>query len=321
MMGGVQILMCIPPFPLPPSIRCCTHSGHVFHRHCVLAKVAARWPGAKVTFHFLECPICRALIEHANGASGVSRAVAPLLALRARLRRKAVERAAVEGLQKEPKMRAKLRDAKGPYFGRPVLLAEHSYAFYSCYKCKEPYFGGRRDCEQNRAADNSPAEEMHVEQLRLSCAIIVVYRRRRPRFSFALAAFIVFQDLLRVQRGRRRGHVRDREPPRLRGVEVPLLLQPRGVVLLRDDALLRAVPPEVEPRRAPAEQRAGEAQAVREPRGVPARRGPPAERQLGGEVPRVREVQRGAGGAVAGVKLAGLAAAAVHMRVEVNQAI
>eukprot|EP00479_Gromia_sphaerica_P006362 TRINITY_DN1765_c0_g1_i1.p1 TRINITY_DN1765_c0_g1~~TRINITY_DN1765_c0_g1_i1.p1 ORF type:complete len:144 (-),score=14.08 TRINITY_DN1765_c0_g1_i1:82-513(-) len=35
----------------------------------------------------------------------------------------------------------------------------NTFAYYNCKKCSEPYFGGRRDCEQNADAEGRPADE------------------------------------------------------------------------------------------------------------------------------------------------------------------
>ena len=34
------------------------------------------------------------------------------------------------------------------YFNEPVALAMHKCAYYECYECKVPYFGGMIDCAE-----------------------------------------------------------------------------------------------------------------------------------------------------------------------------
>lgn len=40
-----------------PSIK--LKCGHVFHFTCVKSKVKKRWPAARITFGFSECPLCK----------------------------------------------------------------------------------------------------------------------------------------------------------------------------------------------------------------------------------------------------------------------
>jgi len=60
-------------------------------------------------------------------------------------------RAKHEGLDKHER----LRDPSDHYFNKFEEYALFKCAFYQCYKCKDPYFGGMNDCENDamRAAD------------------------------------------------------------------------------------------------------------------------------------------------------------------------
>lgn len=108
--------------------------------------------GSKITFFFMDCTLCHKVIEHVSLRADL----APMIELYAQILSKAIERMRIDGLDKD----ARLQDKDGPYFKNPEKFAMHSYAFYTCFKCKKPYFGGRRDCEQNRAADESKLEDM-----------------------------------------------------------------------------------------------------------------------------------------------------------------
>ena len=58
---------------------------------------------------------------------------------------KAVARAKLEGLDKHD------RFAKegGDYYGKPLeKFVMDRMSYYMCFKCKEPYFGGMKDCGQ-----------------------------------------------------------------------------------------------------------------------------------------------------------------------------
>lgn len=39
---------------------------------------------------------------------------------------------------------ARLKDSNSTFFNNPLLYAMQSFAFYMCFKCAKPYFGGRR---------------------------------------------------------------------------------------------------------------------------------------------------------------------------------
>ena len=63
----------------------------------------------------------------------------------------ALERAKLEGLDKHEK----LKNPNDPYYNDLQGLAMFKCAYYPCFKCKEPYFGGMNDCgdEAMMAAD------------------------------------------------------------------------------------------------------------------------------------------------------------------------
>ena len=57
----------------------------------------------------------------------------------------AVQRAKHEGLDKHKDLKDKGKDwHRKP----PHEFFMYKMAYYSCYKCKKPYFGGMKDCEQ-----------------------------------------------------------------------------------------------------------------------------------------------------------------------------
>ena len=54
----------------------------------------------------------------------------------------ALKRLKYEELEKDER----LTDEKSPYYQKPQLYAMHLYAYFECFKCKKPYFGGRKNC-------------------------------------------------------------------------------------------------------------------------------------------------------------------------------
>lgn len=42
----------------------------------------------------------------------------------------------------------KLVNKDSPYFNKPSEYAMAIYAYFLCFKCKNPYFGGRKNCAE-----------------------------------------------------------------------------------------------------------------------------------------------------------------------------
>jgi E3 ubiquitin-protein ligase MYCBP2 len=56
--------------------------------------------------------------------------------------KKAVERGKYEGLEKDKR----LEDPNDPYYHNLQKYAMYKLAYYQCFKCKQAYFGGMKDC-------------------------------------------------------------------------------------------------------------------------------------------------------------------------------
>ena len=119
---------------------------HIFHEHCIKKKMAASWPGARMTFDFMNCSLCKASMEHAALAS----VLAPAAALRASVEGMAAQRLKHEGLQKDPLIVSRFK-------GDALAFAMDRFAYYPCFKCKKPYFGGMRACGDAAAANAAAA--------------------------------------------------------------------------------------------------------------------------------------------------------------------
>lgn len=116
--------------------------NHIFHLHCILTKVKNRWPGPRIVFSYLECPECKkkvdaphcpALVEELNESKVIEDDVL----------KKVVERAKFEGIDKDPR----LKDPNDKFFNDLRGYAIYKLSYYMCFKCKMPYFGGKKDCE------------------------------------------------------------------------------------------------------------------------------------------------------------------------------
>jgi len=136
--------------------------GHVFHYTCVKEKLSNKWPGARMTFGYLTCPTCKQRMSHPS----INSIVAVQCNLRDRVQDMANERLEIEGLLQDPRLQP-----NGSYHKRQEEFAMDKLAFYQCHKCRQPYFGGQRRCQE--AADPQ-AEQFDAEQL--ECGSCVVKR-------------------------------------------------------------------------------------------------------------------------------------------------
>lgn len=105
--------------------------GHVFHLDCLLKKLEAGWPTAVISFSFLDCPLCNERLSHPLLAPHLK----PFLELEEYLTKMAVERLDMEGMKNDPGAKE-----------NPAKYAVDTFAFYLCYQCKAPYFGGKKEC-------------------------------------------------------------------------------------------------------------------------------------------------------------------------------
>jgi len=115
--------------------------GHVFHAACVRARLAARWPTEHMSFAFLSCALCRARLAPADHAAFAD-ALAPLAAKEKELHAKVLLRLRMEKMDRAPEVTV----AGGKFFNDELGFGLDRYAYYECYTCKKPFFGGLRHC-------------------------------------------------------------------------------------------------------------------------------------------------------------------------------
>lgn len=65
------------------------------------------------------------------------------IAIENKIKVMALERAKIEGLDKHEK----LNDPNYTYYKNLEAYALYKCSYYLCFKCKEPYFGGLKDCD------------------------------------------------------------------------------------------------------------------------------------------------------------------------------
>lgn len=120
-----------------PAIR--LKCGHVFHYTCVKSKLKKRWPAARITFGFSECPLCKHTIEH----PALEEDLKPIRDLKAQVQQKALQRLEFEGLSKAKE----LVDPTSKWHNNRDGYSMDRYAYFMCAKCSHPYFAGQRRCD------------------------------------------------------------------------------------------------------------------------------------------------------------------------------
>lgn len=115
---------------------------HVFHLDCVRKYVTTKPDGARITFGNLDCPLCKERIDAQNKCPQLEEVMKPSLELEKKVKELALYHAKEEGLNKNKR----LEDPDDFFYHKFEAFAVFKTAFYSCHKCKKPYFGGLRDC-------------------------------------------------------------------------------------------------------------------------------------------------------------------------------
>lgn len=126
-----------------PSVR--FECKHIFHFECVMEILSNRWSGPRVTFNFLNCTSCKQRIQ-APDCPQIHEILASAGKYEGDLKKKAIERGKHEGLDKDPR----LKDPSYAYYGKFEDFCLFKLAYYECFKCHLPYFGGLKDCQMNQ---------------------------------------------------------------------------------------------------------------------------------------------------------------------------
>jgi len=112
---------------------------HVVHYHCLMKKLEKRWPAARLVFNYMTCGECKKPIKHPE--------LRNILNSHEDLKRK-VERMALDQLKREGFDNDKrIHEKGGKYYNNRELFAMDRLAYYVCFKCKKPYYGGMRKCD------------------------------------------------------------------------------------------------------------------------------------------------------------------------------
>lgn len=125
--------------------------GHIFHFDCIKKRLELRWNKPRISFNFCLCPLCKIWMNFPKD-SLLSQYMSENENKYELLKSKCFERLKYEGKDKEERL-SKPNDY---FFQKPIDYAIAIYSYYECFKCKIPYFGGLKHCEdilENRGND------------------------------------------------------------------------------------------------------------------------------------------------------------------------
>ena len=120
--------------------------GHVFHYGCIEEKLRYRWElqGPRISFAFMNCPLCREPMR----SPVIAPIVKPLLKLKETVEKMVLLRLEYENLANHDSLKK-----GGAFYKDKVGFGMHTFAYYECSKCSNPYYGGRHECADDLEAD------------------------------------------------------------------------------------------------------------------------------------------------------------------------
>lgn len=175
--------------PLSSEMSLILNCGHVFHHSCVLKLLENRWTGARITFGFMTCPLCKVRLSHPYIYSTIK----PYIELYEDVSNKALDRLKFEGLINHES----IQRADGPFHNNPKGFAIDRYAYYKCNLCESAYFGGENRCENEIEHDISPEDCIceqcqEMPQLRKCRVHGTDYIEYKCRYCCSLAIYYCF---------------------------------------------------------------------------------------------------------------------------------
>jgi hypothetical protein len=125
--------------------------GHIFHFDCVKNKISSKWPGSRITFNFMNCPLCNVKMNHPS-IDSISKEINEL---NEKVKEMSLLRLKFENLQNSDD----IIKEDGKFYKNETGYSMYHFAYYQCYQCTKPYFGGMKRCE-NIERDNFDPKEL-----------------------------------------------------------------------------------------------------------------------------------------------------------------
>ncbi|CAD8152124.1 unnamed protein product [Paramecium octaurelia] len=140
--------------------------GHIFHYTCILKRLDVKWNGPRIVFKFCLCPLCNSWLEFQP--SQPQNLVNQYYLLFQDVMKKSLDRLKYENRDKDEK----LNKVGEQFYGKPQEYAMAIYCYYQCFKCKNPYFGGAKDCQ--RALEEGDKQYKPEELICANCCDVPV---------------------------------------------------------------------------------------------------------------------------------------------------
>eukprot|EP01096_Ripella_sp_DP13-Kostka_P006733 TRINITY_DN2430_c0_g1_i1.p1 TRINITY_DN2430_c0_g1~~TRINITY_DN2430_c0_g1_i1.p1 ORF type:complete len:685 (+),score=256.80 TRINITY_DN2430_c0_g1_i1:184-2238(+) len=124
--------------------------GHYFHYHCIEHRLL-QGPGTPyISFKYANCPLCQVPIDHECLRS----ILVPIRQREQHVRELATQRLKIEEGEADDALKE-----GGEFYRRPADYAMRIFAFYECYQCGGPFYGGRKRCDPGANAEDDEAVE------------------------------------------------------------------------------------------------------------------------------------------------------------------
>ena len=87
--------------------------GHIFHTGCIAQLLKHRWSDLRITWSFMSCPSCKHEIEMKELPREIACELGPLISLKQKCEKLALENAEKQGILKDPRV----AEIGGDYYG------------------------------------------------------------------------------------------------------------------------------------------------------------------------------------------------------------
>lgn len=139
--------------------------GHFIHHKCLEKRLTSKWVGPKITFSHIKCPQCNNWLDAPNNPD-IQKLINESKTLFEKINKMVSERMKIERIDKDPR----LSNPNDPYYGKSLEYAFHEISYYQCFKCKNPYFAGLRDCRGGPGnEENNQNANVNYEKNDLVC--------------------------------------------------------------------------------------------------------------------------------------------------------
>ena len=129
---------------------------HYVHYHCIKKRLEGKWVGPKITFNHCTCPVCNKWYN-CTQVPEIQEIINENKVLYDEICQMALKRLSFEGLDKDPQ----LTDPNSKWYGQKLEYALKRLSYYMCYKCKKPYFAGRRECGDGPEVNNDNPNKIY----------------------------------------------------------------------------------------------------------------------------------------------------------------